>query len=327
MSNDERTAIGVGMTPVTSLKRTILLDASRAGVAGALLAGVFAIVFWLGATGTVGVASASTVSSLFSAIITGIFTLVSVVLAINQIVLSRVFGSPGSLSDRMAGTIEFRDRLEASAGEPTTPTSPGEFIRLVVMTIDDYAEELDETAGDGEAREDLDGFIDELTTYTDNVSEQFDEHEFGTFGVLSTILYDNYSRNIHRGRALRGRHGGTLGDAAGDALDEIIELLRILGVARQYVKTLYIQQALARLSRRLLYLGVPALLTATLTMLYYARSVPPTKGTWLVALVALAVTISVSPLAILTATVLRLATIATLTTSVGPFTPKEESTQ
>ena len=74
------------MTPEPTWRQRLLLRTSRLLITGVLVASAFLLVFGLG---SLGVASQSTMSSLFCGIITGLFTLTSVVLTINQLVLSR----------------------------------------------------------------------------------------------------------------------------------------------------------------------------------------------------------------------------------------------
>ncbi len=52
--------------------------------------------------------SSNAATLLASGIASGTLTLVTVALSINQLILSRVFGSPNGLSDRLQGTRELR---------------------------------------------------------------------------------------------------------------------------------------------------------------------------------------------------------------------------
>lgn len=300
-----------------SWRRTVLLEADRLHVAAAVLGSIFLVVLSLTWLDVVGVVRTGPMRNLFAGVVTGVFTVVSIILAINQLVLSRVFGSPDELEERMDATIEFRRRLEEHADVGAAPTDPGAFLAETVEALGDAAGRLravtDEEAVDYGAT---------LEAYADEVGSDL-RGTSGTFAVLSTVLRDNYSENIRRARHLRRRRD--LSADARDALDEMVELLRTVGVARQYFKTLYLQQELAKISRLLMYLGVPALLVAALAVLLYAREGgPPISGAGLELVVAAALTLSFAPLVVLLSYVLRIATIARLTASVGPFTPQEE---
>ncbi|MFC7068914.1 hypothetical protein [Halobaculum lipolyticum] len=307
------------------LRRWTLLDGRRSVVAAVPVVATVGVVFGLGAVGVLGVTGSGPVSSLFGAVITGVFTLVSIVLAINQLVLSRVFGSPNDLTDRMAGNLSFRDRVARATDGDLPPTDPQDFLGAVVDGLGERADDLGDRV-DADSADQLTALATDVGEYAADLTERLDGEDFGTFDVLSTVLRDDYSDTLRAAR--NRRRDGDLDDATAAALDDIVALLRTVGIARQYLKTVYIQQELAALSRTLLYLSFPSLVAAVCTLLLYARSGgPPIGGTALLAVVAVAVGVTVSPLATLGAHVLRLATIARLTSTVGPFTPREERTE
>ncbi|WP_435332962.1 hypothetical protein [Haloarchaeobius sp. TZWWS8] len=319
---------GQGVPGWRRFRQSVLLGADRRLVWTSLVLAMFLFVFGMGWAGLLGVTKSSAVTPVFSATITGVFTIVSIVLSINQLVLSRVLGSPGELSEKMDGSIEFRESLEDRAGVSAAPTDPGEFTRLIVDTLQDRAGSLDERLSDDgdDVAEQVHEFAEAIEEYADSVEEKLDGRDDETFNVLSAVLMDNYSQNMRQARHLRDAHEDDLSESALSDLKDIRELLRTVGVARQYLKTLYVHQELARLSRRLLYVGVPALAAMSVTVLGYGLSSgPPVSGTRLLLVVAFSLAIGFAPFAVLFAYVLRIATIARLTASIGPFTPKEES--
>lgn len=302
----------------TALRRWLLLEANRFGITVVLLLAVVVVVYGLGALDVIGVARSAPVRTLFGAVVTGVFTVVSIVLAINQLVLSRVFGSPNDLADRMAGNVDFRDRVADASGDPDVPTDPQAFLAHVVAGVRERASDL----GDAE-RDDVADLADDVVDWAEGVTDRLEGREFGTFGVLSTVLRDDYSEHVAAGRRLL--RDGDLEESTATSLSATVDLLESVGIARQYLKTVFLQQELAGLSRTLLYFGVPSLLTAVLAVLMYGRAGgPPLSGEALLVAVSVAVGVAISPLALLFAYVLRLATIARLTATVGPFTPREE---
>lgn len=303
----------------SGVRWTVLVGASRLGIAVAVLAVVFAVVYGLLAAGVVGVSKTGPMRNLFGAVVTGVFTVVSIILAINQLVLSRVFGSPSNLADRMDGTRSFRRSVERHADLDAAPTDPGAFLAALVDALGDHADRLADAATDDEVRE----YAGDIRGYADDVAGELEDRQ-ATFAVLSTVLSDSYSGRLRRARELR--ESVDLDGSAAGSLDTIAELLEHVGVARQYFKTVYVQQELAQLSRLLMYLGVPALVIAALAVLLYARAGGPVlAGPALRAFVAAALTLSFAPLVVLLSYVLRIATIARLTATVGPFTPVEEA--
>ncbi|WP_435358540.1 hypothetical protein [Haloarchaeobius sp. DFWS5] len=327
-SSDDEATTGTDESGWQGLRRYVLLGGDRRVLVVALVLTVFVAVVAAGLAGLAGVSKSSAVIPVFSATITGVFTIVSVVLSINQLVLSRVLGAPGELSEKMDGSIEFRKTLEDRADVSATPTDPDEFTRLLVDTIQDRATALEDGLGEasGDADDAVHEFATEIESYADGVEATLDERGETTFNVLSAVLMDNYSQHMRRARSLRHEHESSLSEDSRSALEAIRELFRTVGVARQYLKTLYVHQELARLSRLLLYVSVPALLAMALTVLSYALSSgPPVSGTTLLVVVAVALAIGFAPFAVLFAYVIRIATIARLSASIGPFTPKEES--
>ena len=96
---------------------------------------------------------------------------------------------------------------------------------------------------------------------------------------------------------------------------------------RQFFKTLTLQQELARLSRWLIYTGVPAvLLTYFLSATYTAAPDVPIAidPTYMPVVATVATGIILSPLAVLVASLLRVATVSLYTVSIGTFIPPEK---
>lgn len=300
------------------LRWAVLLDGDRLALAAAVLAAVFLVVLALLEADVVGVSKTGPMRNLFAGVVTGVFTVVSIILAINQLVLSRVFGSPEELAGRMEGTRSFRRSVERHADLDAAPTDPGAFLSALVRALGEHADRLGESTTSEEVRE----YAGDIRTYADGVADDL-EGTRATFPVLSAVLRDSYSGRLRRARELR--RALDLDAEAASGLETVVELLKSVGVARQYFKTIYVQQELAQLSRLLMYLGVPALVVAAVTVLLYARPGGPVlSGFALRAFVAAALTVSFAPLVVLLSYVLRIATIARLTATVGPFTPAEE---
>lgn len=139
---------------------------------------------------------------------------------------------------------------------------------------------------------------------------------------LSRIAFLNYRWKICAVRRLRHEHEDILGDDERAAFDESIDVLALFGPALEHFKSLYFQWELVRLTRSILYAGLPGAIIATATVLSLGpESVPgATLGVdnfvWFVSASA---TIAFVPFSILGAYVLRIATISKRTGSLGPF--------
>jgi hypothetical protein len=322
------------------VKLWLLLDADRRLVAGIPLLLVVLALVVLGAVDPASLREAAgskdPVETLFQALTTAIITGVTLVVSLNQLVLSQELGPLGDQRERMAGTIEFRRDVAETLDVPATPPEPSAFLRALVDGVGSRARtlgDLVEACDDGEARERVSAYADSLAENADGATEALEGQQFGTFDVLSAALDFNYSWKIYEGQRIRGEYEGSLSADALDALDALVETLRFFGPAREHIKTLYFQWELVNLSRGILLSAVPALVVSIGGVLYLDNPATVT-GTFLgvdalVWVVAAAAGVSLVPFMLLFAYVLRIATVAKRTLSIGPFilrpTGREES--
>jgi hypothetical protein len=322
------------------LKLWLLLDADRRLVAGVPLVLLGAALVVLGAVDPAPLRDAASskdpVETLFQALTTAIITGVTLVVSLNQLVLSQELGPLGDQRERMEGTIEFRRDVAATLDVPATPPEPSAFLRSLVDGVGTRARRLGDLVADcddEEACDRVDTFADSLAENADTVADALEGEQFGTFDVLSAALNFNYSWKIYEAQRLRGEYEEALSEEALDALDALVETLHFFGPAREHVKTLYFQWELVNLSRGILLSAVPALVVSIGGVLYLDNPATVT-GTFLgvdalVWVVVGAATVSLVPFMLLFAYVLRIATVAKRTLSIGPFilrpTDREES--
>ena len=307
----------------------LLLEGDRLTVTGVIVAVVFVTTYGLIRWGVLAIGPSSSLPTMLgSGGLSGLLTLLTVALSINQLTLSRLFGSPGSLSDRLEGTIDFRESVEELSGERASPNDPGHFLALVADTLGEEARGLAGEAPSGPARDDdgigaaFDDFTAAVADYADDLSDVEDGGT--TIGVLAALLGPAYADNLAVAHGLRRAHEDELSGPASERLDAVVRLLESIAVARQFFKTIAIQQDLARLSRRLIYTGLAAVLAVVyLTMAYTstAVTVPSAYLPWVVTVV---ITLLLAPLAEIASTLLRIATVTMYSVSVGPFVPLEE---
>jgi hypothetical protein len=317
------------LSPRQSFARYLLLDADRGAVAAVIWLASFAVVLGLGWADVIGADRSGPVSALLRATVSGLFTLVTVVITINQLILSRVLGSPGELEREMERSTGFRDRVADRANVREMPTDPGAFLRLVAESARDRCDDLRRAAAteaDGDAVAEVERYLARVDPLVEDVLDGLDDGMAETYGILRVVLLDDFSDTISVGRRIARTHEDALSSETTDALAGVVDLLETISIVRQYLKTLYIQQALSRVSGLVLYLGFPALVLLSVTLLAYARTGGTVlTGDALMLLVTAALTAAFAPLAVLLSYVSRLAAIARLTTSVGPFKPQEES--
>lgn len=310
------------------VEKWLYLTGSRRVITLLVVLGVFVVVRVLTEVGVLHVASGSYLATLMgSGVFSGLLTLVTVVLSINQLILSRVFGSPSGLSDRLEGNLDFRRNVEDVVGEPSSPNEPGPFLAFIGDALQRQAGSLQERLReeDESLAADVEEYTSGLVDYGDHLTEARNSHS--TVRVLLICLGSEYADHLDRTRELKRRHDDRLSEDASEQFDHILELLKGVATVRQFFKTLAIQQDLAQLSRRLIYLGLGALVVVyCFTQVYKSpSSMSPTLAAstlrWLSSVVA---AIVFAPIALLMSSLLRVATLTLYTVSVGSFVPPEE---
>jgi hypothetical protein len=303
-----------------------LLEGQRWVIAAAIVVVFTGIVGALVSVGVLAVGPGSSVASLFgSGLTAGIVTLVTIALSINQLILSRVFGSPNELLDRLEGSRELRGRVEELAGRPSSPNDPAAFLSLVATTVSERATTaLSMTdAGDSKPPIEVTRTLEDVAEYGRNIDSRVNA-DTPVVDVLGVIVGSEYAINMVAVRHLRNEHAGALSAEVEAELGAVDELLESVAVLRQFFKTLALQQDFATLSRLLVYSSLAALLvSASLTLVYRTGSTTLATST-LSIVVPLGLGAAVTPFAVFAAYILRGATVAHRTVSVGPFVPPEE---
>ncbi|MBX0295104.1 hypothetical protein [Haloarcula nitratireducens] len=269
--------------------------------------------------------------TLYQALITGTITGVTLVLTLSQLILSQELGAVGDQRERMEGAMRFRDDVADSVGAAVSPAEPSAFLRSLVRATKERAQSVEEAVDEGDGLDDdllelLSAYLDSVVGNADEVTDQLEGRTFGEFDVVEAALNYNYSWKLYAGRRIREEYGEGLSEEALDALDELIETLKLFGPAREHFKTLYFQWELANLSRALLYIAVPALAVAIGSLILFDPQ-DFSGTTYGVAnsllLVATTTTVSLLPFTVLLAYILRIVTITKRTLSIGPFILRE----
>ncbi|RQG98797.1 hypothetical protein [Natrarchaeobius oligotrophus] len=266
---------------------------------------------------------------LFSAFIGAIITGTSIVVTINQLVLSQELGAVGQQRDRMQDAMEFRRDVESTITEDASPPEPAAFLFELVDGVEERAKELEaemEDERDEELREKIADYVDDATENARSVKDDLQDAQFGTFEVIWNALNFNYSRKIYDARKIRADHGDSLSEEASEKIDHTIDTLQLFGPAREHFKTLYFQWELINLSRALLYISVPALTVMAIMIMYVDGSALPgsTLGVDnLVWITSAGFVVGISPFVVFITYILRIATVAKRTLAMGPFILRE----
>ncbi|WP_126663263.1 hypothetical protein [Haloterrigena salifodinae] len=328
-------------------RRWLLLEGDRRVIVGGFVAGVFVVALVLGVSDIIGVRESRFVTTMFSTMIAGLFSFIPIVVAVNQLIISRLFGTPDRLTDRIDGVQEFRSRVEGQTeGDGVSPTDPAPFLARLAGTLGSRADELAtqcgdaSSAGDGSERSRVDDAVDDTPIsalesvcrfaertreHTSDLSARLTGETTSVFAVVLPTIDHDYAGAANEARRLGRRFDEDLSSRSAALLEELRELFVTADATRQYFTTIYLQRELARLSRLITYSGTAAILLSTLVIMIYASGYPPVafEG-WLLVLVSAVLGVAFSPLAVLFAYVVRISAVLKRTSAPGAFTPPGE---
>ncbi|WP_224449724.1 hypothetical protein [Haloprofundus salilacus] len=305
---------------IIRLRSWLLLQGNRVVLAGLILFGLLAVFYLLVALRVVRFRRLQPVYYVFGGLISGNLTLITVVVSINQLLLSRELQTPGELESQIQNVGEFKHRVEDAAGR-IAPVRPSPFLDLL---MENMRQEPQRLGGLGigpdsdDAWDEIDDLVTSVTRHVDSVTELLTSPESSTFRALSATLTTNYAEQIYRARKIQSAHD--LSAETDEALDRLVDRFKEVDIARQYFKSVYLQEELSSLSRVLLYAGVPAEVISVLVLLSLTTSpgdIPP-----LVRFAVLPVTAVAGfvPLVLLFSFILRTATVTQRTAATLPFT-------
>lgn len=326
-STSEDEAKPVSGTEIARIKQWLLLDGNRFVIA-AILALAFGLAHLaLSIGGLAPLANMQPLFYAFSGLITGNFTLITVVVSINQLVLSQELESPGELESEIEETVGYREEVEAVANR-IAPAEPSGFLRLVVESTRRDAQRLGGLAVNtlpADLHDEIDEIVSDLSDEFDRIDGLVETSDAGIFTTLSTTLETNFAHEIHRLEECRRKYGDDITAEADAAIDDLLDRLREVDIARQYFKSVYLQVELSRLSRYLFYAGIPAIgVSFAALFVMTAVSGPPLGQPIRAILFPVAVGVGVFPLTLLFSYILRTATVTERTAAITPFTTPEQ---
>lgn len=307
--------------------RWFLLTGNRNRVAATVVVGFLVVLALLRVADVIAVTNSDPVTRSMSNFIGGNITLITIVISINQLIISREFATPDEVRERIDEMLDYQEEVEEHAhGDEVSPTTPGAFLDFLTDVKRDHAVAFRD-AVDGcsdEVRTDVDQFVTALVGQADRATETIEQDQYGSFDTLLTVMEIDYSQDLQTARRIRKDHGDGLPPTAADELDDLVQLLEDIGVARRYFQTLYMQRELADLSRKLLYTGVPAIGAALVSVWIYGQSIGPTlRPPFLEAAIFSLAALAFLPIAVLFAYVLRVATVTRRTASTVPFSVQD----
>ncbi|QLD89551.1 hypothetical protein HWV07_11115 [Natronomonas salina] len=251
-----------------------------------------------------------------SALIGGNITLITLVVAINQVILSQELESPGSLREEVGQTADYR---QAALDQPAPPTDPGDFLEQLLQQTHDRARSLAELLPDS-TDEPGTHLIDELPEECAQISDQLGTASDKIASVIVPLLGIEYATHIQECHQLESAYDEGEHEQLHATLDALSADLKNLDIARQYFTTAFMKEELAKLSRSLLYVGVVAVSLPVALLIYlasFSTAAAPMPAIFVFTLVV--VVVGFIPLALLIAFILRVATVAQNIASITPF--------
>jgi hypothetical protein len=310
-----------------SVEDWFLFDAGRLTVTGILAAACFVLltVFSLLDLPFQSILSdGDTIETLFQTLVGVLITGMTLVVSINQLVLSEEFGSLGRQRERMDKSMAFRKDSEREF-RWTGPPEPERFLSTLINTSVDRAKNLQEAVQgnpDPLLRNRVDQLVDRIATSADGITDELEDAPFGEFTIMQAALSYNYSWKIYLVRRLYWEHQESLSEETRDAVDDLVDILELFGPAEEFFKAHYLQWELVNLSRRILMTGIPALVFSIYAALYFKPALVSGTVLGVPVLVWLTnggVTFALIPFFIFTAYVFRTASIAKESGAIGPF--------
>ena len=202
--DDDPDSPGLGTRVIEAreqLEDWFFLDANRLLVAGVLLGFVLAVMLVLRVTGIVPLGSVDSMFYVFGGLIGGNLTLISLVVSMNQLILSRQLGAPGEVREQIDATAQYRTRIADSTERDVAPIIPTEFAIVLLENAHRDIQRLGGLAAGSDDQglgEDIDGFVADPTEHFDSIISLLDLSGggVGAFGALSAILTTNYGTRI-----------------------------------------------------------------------------------------------------------------------------------
>ncbi len=314
----------------TGLREWVLVEGNRLIIAVGFVVAVLLVLLGASRAEIIGFQDGGAITRISGGMVAGTFSLVTITVAINQLILSQELATAGELRERLNNILDLRTDIESAIGIPTSPAEPVRLLDFLVASIRDRADDLsDAVSGESDdVRRPIALYVRAVVETTDRVDTALSNTESGTLKAVSTVLKSDTDWQIYAARRLRNRYADSLSEDTIAVFDDLLEVLELFDVMRLHLRGIYIQRELAKLSQLMVVFGVPAVLAAVFSGLLYGNSggavIPPPA---LAVATSLLIAVVVSPLALLAAYVLRIATIARRSTVIGPLLPERDPTE
>lgn len=311
------------------VREWVLVDGDRLLLTVAASVAAFVLFVGLDAVGAIAFTDGSAITRMGSGMIAGTFSLVTLVVSVNQLILSQEFTPAGQFRDRLEGVMAFRRDIEDATDVPASPAAPTRLLELLSEATSRRATALADAVADHDDegyRDRVTGYAEQVADNTDRIDETLEGSGVRAFDALTvTVEYDD-AWQLYVARHLRNQAPALSAETA-TAFDELIETLRLFATAQEHFKTIYLQRELTRFSQLTIYCGVPAVVASLLLVLLYGDIGGTTVAVaFLPYAASLLATVALVPLILLAAYILRTATLTRRTAAIGPILPETDPT-
>lgn len=314
----------------------ILVDAHRWLIIAVLAAMVYVATILIGVFGPWSqqqdLLDGTSIANAYIELQPGILTVITIVLAINQLVLSPEIGPVSRQRRRLEDVMAHRIEAENIA-QTTSPTEPAQFLATLTAATQSRARSLRNVAldtDDQELRRRIEEYASGVVEEADRIGDTLDDQQFGRIEMLGAAIHYDTTKDIHRLRQLQNEHGEALSPVQQKTFNDMSDALELFTISREYFRTLYVRSEFIRFSRAILYTGVPAVLVAHWSVGVIGPNVLPgaTFGVEnLLWFEAGTLTLAVLPALVLASYIARLVTLAETSIFIGPFMPGRQSQQ
>lgn len=311
------------------IKLWLLLDASRWGLIAGLAVGIYIATIAVGLFGPASVQQylldGTSIANAYIELQPGIITAITIVLAINQLVLSPEFGSISHQRERLDDVLSHRRAVEENADIISSPTDPAGFLQTITEATCQHLLQLDEATTDNnntELRQQVANCAQGIREEIQPVNDALKTRQFNDIELFGAAIHYDTTRDIHRVRRLRRRYEQDLSDAQMLALEDLLTALKQYDVAREYFRTRYLQTQFIGFSRTILLTGLPALMVAHYSVGVIGPDILP--GTTfnvqnLLWFEGATFTLIMIPIVVIVIYVARIVTLAQTSIFIGPF--------
>lgn len=113
----------------------ILVEGNRIVITVGSSAIIFVLLLIFSRLGVIAFTNEDSITRMASGMIAGTLSLVTLVVSVNQLILSQEFSQAGDFRDRLEGVIQFRQDVEDVASVPAAPAEPSRLLKMLATAL------------------------------------------------------------------------------------------------------------------------------------------------------------------------------------------------